>query len=323
MTVAEHILFYSLLKGRPTAEAEEEVENMLQDLGFPHKRDELIQNLSGLTQTLTQTWFITWTKCIKALPSWGPAKISSLPKDVLTFLVTYLATQEHTHLQKDVCTVSSIWSVHLGGMQRKLSVALAFVGGAKVVILDEPTSGVDPYSRRSIWDLLLKYRAGNIDPCWPEWAIVSIGKTNKASGQLLLQLGPIQFWLAELFYPSFHGFLPLPPCVAGRTVILSTHHMDEADLLSDRVAIISQGRLHCCGSPIFLKNCFGAGFYLTLVRQIKHKIPKVRPYVEGVYVCVRACFVDILYIVLLYIYNGFIYILVVFLSNNCFLHCVL
>lgn len=51
-------------------------------------------------------------------------------------------------------------------MQRKLSVALAFVGGAKVVILDEPTSGVDPYSRRSIWDLLLKYRAGNIDPYW-------------------------------------------------------------------------------------------------------------------------------------------------------------
>lgn len=49
MTVAEHILFYSLLKGRPAAEAEEEVENMLQDLGFPHKRDELIQNLSGLT----------------------------------------------------------------------------------------------------------------------------------------------------------------------------------------------------------------------------------------------------------------------------------
>ncbi|XP_072306658.1 retinal-specific phospholipid-transporting ATPase ABCA4-like isoform X1 [Eucyclogobius newberryi] len=152
MTVAEHILFYALLKGRPIAEAEEEVENMLQDIGLPHKRDELTQNLSG-------------------------------------------------------------------GMQRKLSVALAFVGGAKVVILDEPTSGVDPYSRRSIWDLLLKYRA-------------------------------------------------------DRTVIMSTHHMDEADLLSDRVAIISQGRLFCCGSPIFLKNCFGAGFYLTLVRKIKHEVPK-------------------------------------------------
>lgn len=48
----------------------------------------------------------------------------------------------------------------LGGMQRKLSVAIAFVGEAKVVVLDEPTSGVDPYSRRSIWDLLLKYRSG-------------------------------------------------------------------------------------------------------------------------------------------------------------------
>lgn len=46
-------------------------------------------------------------------------------------------------------------------MQRKLSVAIAFVGEAKVVVLDEPTSGVDPYSRRSIWDLLLKYRSGN------------------------------------------------------------------------------------------------------------------------------------------------------------------
>lgn len=48
MTVAEHILFYSLLKGRPIAEAEEEVENMLEDLGLPHKRHEFSQNLSGL-----------------------------------------------------------------------------------------------------------------------------------------------------------------------------------------------------------------------------------------------------------------------------------
>ncbi|KAF3819618.1 hypothetical protein GH733_015127 [Mirounga leonina] len=102
-----------------------------------------------------------------------------------------------------------------GGMQRKLSVAIAFVGGAKVVILDEPTSGVDPYSRRSIWDLLLKYRS-------------------------------------------------------GRTIIMSTHHMDEADLLGDRIAIISQGRLYCSGTPLFLKSCFGTGFYLTLVRKMKN-----------------------------------------------------
>lgn len=49
-----------------------------------------------------------------------------------------------------------------GGMQRKLSVALAFVGGSKVVILDEPTAGVDPYARRGIWDLLLNYRQGEL-----------------------------------------------------------------------------------------------------------------------------------------------------------------
>lgn len=45
-------------------------------------------------------------------------------------------------------------------MQRKLSVAIAFVGGSKIVILDEPTAGVDPYARRGIWDLLLKYKEG-------------------------------------------------------------------------------------------------------------------------------------------------------------------
>src|SRR6218665_2511877 len=47
-----------------------------------------------------------------------------------------------------------------GGMKRKLSVAIAFVAGSRTVILDEPTAGVDPYARRAIWDLLLKYKEG-------------------------------------------------------------------------------------------------------------------------------------------------------------------
>uniref|UniRef100_A0A8C7ZM90 P-type phospholipid transporter n=1 Tax=Oryzias sinensis TaxID=183150 RepID=A0A8C7ZM90_9TELE len=99
-----------------------------------------------------------------------------------------------------------------GGMQRKLSVAIAFVGGSKVVVLDEPTAGVDPYSRRGIWDLLLKYRK-------------------------------------------------------DRTIILSTHYMDEAELLGDRIAIISKGKLCCCGSPLFLKSQLGSGYYLTVVKR--------------------------------------------------------
>lgn len=47
-----------------------------------------------------------------------------------------------------------------GGMKRKLSVAMAFIAESKTVILDEPTSGVDPYSRRGIWDLILKHKQG-------------------------------------------------------------------------------------------------------------------------------------------------------------------
>jgi ATP-binding cassette subfamily A (ABC1) protein 2 len=47
---------------------------------------------------------------------------------------------------------------HSGGMKRKLSVAIAFVGDAKTVILDEPTAGVDPQARRAIWELLIKFK---------------------------------------------------------------------------------------------------------------------------------------------------------------------
>lgn len=53
---------------------------------------------------------------------------------------------------------------------------------------------------------------------------------------------------------------------AERTIILSTHHMDEADVLGDRIAIISHGKLCCCGSSLYLKSQYGSGFYLTLVR---------------------------------------------------------
>lgn len=42
--------------------------------------------------------------------------------------------------------------------------------------------------------------------------------------------------------------------------------MDEADILGDRIAIISHGKLRCCGSSLFLKKYFGRGYYLTLVR---------------------------------------------------------
>lgn len=101
-----------------------------------------------------------------------------------------------------------------GGMQRKLQCAMAFIGGSKVVFLDEPTSGMDPYSRRSTWELLRNAKQ-------------------------------------------------------GRVIVLTTHFMDEADLLGDRIAIMSEGKLRCCGSSLFLKSTYGIGYNLTLVKASK------------------------------------------------------
>lgn len=70
-----------------------------------------------------------------------------------------------------------------------------------------------------------------------------------------------------------------PECVlsppSDRTIILSTHYMDEAELLGDRIAIISHGRLCCCGSPLYLKSQLGSGYYLTVVKQegLNHGTP--------------------------------------------------
>ena len=79
----------------------------------------------------------------------------------------------------------------------------------QIIILDEPTSGMDPSARRQTWDILQKYRE-------------------------------------------------------GRTIILTTHFMDEADILGDRIAIITDGVVKCCGSSLFLKRIYG--MYLVVIR---------------------------------------------------------
>ena len=125
----------------------------------------------------------------------------------------------------------------------------------RVVVLDEPTAGVDPYSRRAIWDLLIKYKLSH--------TIILTFITLTILVLLLLII--IRYKL-------------------GRTIILTTHFMDEADLLGDRIAIINCGkyvfltfpstpvlilslsRLVCCGSSLFLKSLYGTGYYLTLVK---------------------------------------------------------
>lgn len=55
---------------------------------------------------------------------------------------------------------------------------------------------------------------------------------------------------------------------AGRTMVLTTHFMDEADLLGDRIAIMADGVVKCCGSSLFLKNKYGNSLLFVLLSHI-------------------------------------------------------
>ncbi|RNA24893.1 ATP-binding cassette sub-family A ABCA1 [Brachionus plicatilis] len=52
----------------------------------------------------------------------------------------------------------------------------------------------------------------------------------------------------------------------GRCILLTTHFMEEADVLSDRIAIMNHGQIKCCGSPFFLKNTFGSGYRVAIAK---------------------------------------------------------
>ena len=53
---------------------------------------------------------------------------------------------------------------------------------------------------------------------------------------------------------------------------MTTHHMEEADILADRIAIMAEGSLKCVGSPLFLKNRYGSGYTLKLSREVTQPI---------------------------------------------------
>ena len=111
----------------------------------------------------------------------------------------------HLHKDKQARNLS-------GGNKRKLSVAIAMIGGSRLVLLDEPTAGMDLSARRKLWNMLKSYKQ-------------------------------------------------------NRIIILTTHYMDEADILGDRIGIMTGGKLICLGSSLFLKNRFGVGYNLTIVKK--------------------------------------------------------
>ncbi|RYP78661.1 hypothetical protein DL771_000328 [Monosporascus sp. 5C6A] len=111
-----------------------------------------------------------------------------------------------------------------GGQKRKLQLGMMLTGGSSVCCVDEVSSGIDPLSRRKIWDILLAER----------------GK---------------------------------------RTIILTTHFLDEADLLADHIVILSKGTLRASGSSVELKDRLGAGYRVHVFNARDIKNP---PEVEGV-----------------------------------------
>jgi ABC-2 type transport system ATP-binding protein len=82
-----------------------------------------------------------------------------------------------------------------GGQKQRMALACALVGDPELLFLDEPTTGLDPQSRRQLWDLIEQFKA------------------------------------------------------QGRTVLLTTHYMEEAERLCDRVAIVDHGRVIALGTP--------------------------------------------------------------------------
>ncbi|MEJ2111750.1 MAG: ABC transporter ATP-binding protein [Acidobacteriota bacterium] len=96
------------------------------------------------------------------------------------------------------------WVVKLsGGQRQRLAVGCALVGNPRLLFLDEPTTGLDPQSRRSLWDIIRKFRS------------------------------------------------------EGKAVLLTTHYMDEAERLCDRVAIMDHGKIIAMGSPAELISGLG------------------------------------------------------------------
>ncbi|KAG4433383.1 hypothetical protein IFR05_011143 [Cadophora sp. M221] len=98
-----------------------------------------------------------------------------------------------------------------GGMQRKLQLAIAFVGGSQLCFIDEASSGLDPLSRRNIWN------------------IISQGTSR-------------------------------------RTILMTTHFLDEADVLADNISIIYKGRLVCSGTSTDLKVTYGGSFKIHQIK---------------------------------------------------------
>ncbi|KAF9968750.1 ATP-binding cassette sub- A member 1 [Mortierella alpina] len=123
---------------------------------------------------------------------------------------------EAVQLWKDRDTMAGRLS---GGMKRRLSTIISTIGDPTVLILDEPTTGMDPIHRRHVWTFLAQFKR-------------------------------------------------------GRSILLTTHSMEEADALGDKVAIMVSGHLKAIGNTTRLKNKFGNGYRVEMA--LGNFIPSVQ-----------------------------------------------
>ncbi|XP_006833801.1 PREDICTED: ATP-binding cassette sub-family A member 10-like [Chrysochloris asiatica] len=115
-------------------------------------------------------------------------------------------------MELDIQNIQNVNAKELsGGQKRKLTFGIALLGDPQVLLLDEPTAGLDPFSRHRVWSLLKERKSDHV-------------------------------------------------------VLFSTQFMDEADVLAERKVFLSNGKLKCAGSSLFLKRKWGIGYYLSLHR---------------------------------------------------------
>ncbi|XP_010457663.1 PREDICTED: ABC transporter A family member 10-like [Camelina sativa] len=121
-----------------------------------------------------------------------------------------------------------------GGMKRRLSVAISLIGNPKVVYMDEPSTGLDPASRKNLW------------------TVIQRAKQNTA-------------------------------------IILTTHSMEEAEFLCDRLGIFVDGGLQCVGNPRDLKGRYGGLFVFTITtsveqeEEVERMVQRISPNAKRVY----------------------------------------
>ncbi|KII94244.1 hypothetical protein PLICRDRAFT_132803 [Plicaturopsis crispa FD-325 SS-3] len=141
--------------------------------------------------------------CYQTLRVWAAIKHvdSTAPADDIEQLLRDCDLGKKIHANADTLS---------GGQKRKLQLAAGLIGGSKIILVDECTSGVDPLSRRALWRALNSVRH-------------------------------------------------------DRTIIFTTHFLDEADLLADHIAILAApGKLVASGSPVSLKSTLGDGYSVSV-----------------------------------------------------------